>query len=198
MSVALIDTGCANIFSVQAALDRLGVAHSLAAMPSDADKSERLILPGVGAAGPAMARLKVSGWADALQTESRPLMGICLGMQLLFERSEEGDVETLGLVPGEVKAMKAPSDGVLPHMGWNQLAIEREDALLCGIEPGAYVYFVHGYAAPVAEQTLASSDYGAPFSATVRTRNVMGCQFHPERSAAIGAQILKNFLELAA
>ncbi|WP_421791833.1 imidazole glycerol phosphate synthase subunit HisH [Hyphobacterium sp.] len=198
MTVALIDTGCANIFSVQAALDRMGVGHTLAAMPGEADKSERLILPGVGAAGPAMARLNASGWADALHTETRPLMGICLGMQLLFERSAEGDVETLGLIPGEVKVMQAPSDGVLPHMGWNQLAIDREDPLLSGIEPGAYVYFVHGYAAPVGEHTLASCDYGGNFSATIRSGNVMGCQFHPERSAVPGAQILKNFLELTA
>lgn len=198
MSVSLIDTGCANIFSVQAALDRLGVAHSLAATPEDAYKSDRLILPGVGSAAPAMSRLRDSGWADALRSGKRPLMGICLGLQLLFEHSSEGDVETLGLIPGNVRAMIAPSDGVLPHMGWNRIVIEQHDPLLAGIPSGTHVYFVHGFCAPMSEATLASSTHGTSFPAVVRSGPVMGCQFHPERSARFGLQILKNFLEVRA
>lgn len=197
MSIAVIDTGCANIFSVEAALSRLGAKFVLAQKPDEADSAARLILPGVGAAGPAMDRLRDSGWADALRREKRPVLGICLGMQLLFERSAEGDVSALGVLPGEVTEMRAPASGVLPHMGWNTLSLSSgDDALTAGIADGSHVYFVHGYAAPVGETTRAVTEYGAPFSAVVRRGNFMGCQFHPERSGATGRQILRNFSEL--
>ncbi|MEN0652052.1 MULTISPECIES: imidazole glycerol phosphate synthase subunit HisH [Hyphobacterium] len=197
MSVALIDTGCSNLFSVQAALDRLGAAHALARTPDEAFKADRLILPGVGAAGPAMDRLSASGWDDALRTESRPLLGICLGMQLLFERSEEGDVETLGLIPGTVRRLPRPDGGVWPHMGWSRLRIERSSPLTRAMADGAYAYFVHGFAAGLGAATLASAGHGLRFSAIVQQGNVFGCQFHPERSAAIGSTILRNFIELS-
>lgn len=198
MTLAIIDTGCANIFSVEAALDRLGVRHLVAKRPVDAVGCDRLILPGVGAAGPAMMRLATSGWAATLKSESRPVLGICLGMQLLFERSAEGNVEGLGLIPGNVDAMTAPLDGVLPHMGWNRLELPKTaNELLQGIAQGEQVYFVHSYAAPVGSNTIARTDYGAPFSAAVRKANVMGCQFHPERSGKAGARILRNFMEVS-
>jgi glutamine amidotransferase len=199
VSLAIIDTGCANIFSVESALSRLGVDYVLAGSPEAAGAAERLILPGVGAAGPAMARLNLSGWASSLKTESRPVLGICLGLQLLFERSAEGGVETLGIVPGDVEAMTAPRGGVLPHMGWNKLSLERaDDPLVADVPDGSHVYFVHGFAAPVGSATLAATDYGSSFSAMIRHGNFMGCQFHPERSGAVGSRILRNFAELDA
>lgn len=197
MSVALIDTGCSNLFSVQAALDRLGATHSLARTPDEAGQADRLILPGVGAAGPAMARLDASGWAEALRRETRPLLGICLGMQLLFERSEEGGVETLGLIPGEVRRLPRPDGGVWPHMGWSRLTLERASPLTANLDGGAYAYFVHGFAADPGEATIASAEHGRSFSAVVQRENVFGCQFHPERSAEIGSTILRNFIELS-
>ena len=197
MSVALIDTGCSNLFSVQAALDRLGATHSLARTPAEADRADRLILPGVGAAGPAMARLDVSGWAKALRRETRPVLGICLGMQLLFERSEEGGVQTLGLIPGEVRRLPRPDGGVWPHMGWSRLTLERASPLTANLDEGAYAYFVHGYAADPGEATIASAEHGRSFSAMVQRGAVFGCQFHPERSADVGSTILRNYIELS-
>ncbi|WP_421786413.1 imidazole glycerol phosphate synthase subunit HisH [Hyphobacterium sp.] len=198
MTVALIDTGCANIFSVEAALNRIGADFDLVESPEDAENAERLILPGVGAAGPAMVRLTAAGWTMALRDEKRPVLGICLGMQLLFGRSAEGGVETVGVIEGEIAAMMPPRLGVLPHMGWNTLQLQAEDPLISGIADNSHVYFVHGYAAPVGTVTLATTDYGAPFSAIVRQGNFMGCQFHPERSGAVGRRILQNFVELPA
>ncbi|MBI1236049.1 MAG: imidazole glycerol phosphate synthase subunit HisH [Alphaproteobacteria bacterium] len=199
MTVAIIHTGCANIFSVETALDRLGVPHILAEQPAEASGADRLILPGVGAARPAMEKLQSAGWDAALVAETRPLLGICLGMQLLFETSEEGGVECLGLLPGHVMAMAAFDGGRLPHMGWNRLHFEiADDPMLAGIDEGDHVYFVHGYAVPVTNHTVASSAHDMRFSAMVRRGSVMGCQFHPERSGKTGARILNNFLEFGA
>ena len=197
MVVALIDTGCSNLFSVQAALDRLGARHVLAKTPGEGAEADRLILPGVGAAGPAMERLRASGWADALQTEKRPLLGICLGMQLLFDRSEEGDVATLGLIPGAVRRLPRPEGGVWPHMGWSRLKLERKSPLTANLGEGAYAYFVHGYAADPGAATIASAEHGRTFSAIVQHENVFGCQFHPERSVVAGSTILCNYIELS-
>ena len=197
MTVALINTGCANIYSVQAALDRLGADHILAATPPEAVIADRLILPGVGSALPAMTQLRASGWAEALQREARPVLGICLGMQLLFERSNEGGVDGLGLIPGCVAALSPFEGGVLPHMGWNTLEVRSPvDPLLAGLGADDRAYFVHSFAAPVSDVTIASTFYGVRFSAAVRRENIMGSQFHPERSGSVGARILKNFLEM--
>tara|TARA_R110002072_G_scaffold30457_6_gene95138 strand:+ start:961 stop:1578 length:618 start_codon:yes stop_codon:yes gene_type:complete len=198
MTLAIIETGCANIVSVQAALDRLGARQTLVRDPDEARDAARLILPGVGSAGAAMGVLTARGWADALHQEERPLLGICLGMQVLFEQSGEGDVACLGLLPGKVEKLSRPDGGVWPHMGWNQLDFEPgREPLLAGIDPGAYVYFVHGYAAPVCGSTVATCDYGQAFSAMVRRGAVMGCQFHPERSSNIGSRILHNFMSMS-
>jgi glutamine amidotransferase len=192
----IIDSGGANLASLQFALERLG-AHAV--VSSDARTiaaSPRVLLPGVGSAADAMLRLRRSGLAELLPTLRQPVLGICLGMQLLFERSAEGPTECLGVLPGTVRLLEAAPGRPVPHMGWNQLTDCREDPLLDGIEPGEYFYFVHSYAVPTSEVTLAGVHYGEPVSATVRGGIFWGTQFHPERSAAAGARLLGNFLRL--
>ncbi len=196
--VLLVDCGGANIGSVLYALERLGARAKLSADPAEIRVAERVILPGVGAAGPAMASLRERGLVEAVRGLSQPLLGICLGMQLLFDSSEEGDAECLGLIPGRVRAL-SPAPGIrVPHMGWNSLDKSGDDALLDGIADGAQAYFVHGYAAPVGDCTLATSTHGEAFAAVVRRGNFHGAQFHPERSADVGARLLANFLALPA
>lgn len=195
MRLAVIDSGVANIGSVCYALERLGVQATLVRDAAELNRAERALLPGVGSARAAMARLRALDMVDAIRAFPRPLFGICLGMQLLFQRSAEGGVEGLGLIPAEVEKLNESPGVRVPHMGWNRLRLERESALLANIAEGAQAYFVHSYAAPVGEYTLASSVQGAAFSALVRRGNVAGAQFHPERSAAVGAQLLRNFLE---
>jgi imidazole glycerol-phosphate synthase subunit HisH len=194
MRIGLIDTGCANLASVRFALERAGLDHVAATKPSELDDCDRLILPGVGSAAPAMARLNDLGWTELLRGDDRPLLGICLGMQLLFERSEEGGVSALGLIEGEIIRLPQTGELVWPHMGWNELeALDPDEVLLTGIAPGSHAYFVHGYYAPPGPATRAICQYGAPVSALVRSGHVVGCQFHPERSGAAGARILTNF-----
>lgn len=194
MRIGVIDTGCANLASVRFALERAGLDHVAAATPSELGDCGRLILPGVGSAAPAMARLKDRGWAELLRGDDRPVLGICLGMQLLFERSAEGDVDGLGLIAGEIIRLPRAEGLVWPHMGWNELeALDPEEALLAGVAPGSHAYFVHGYYAPPGPATRAICQYGSPVSAVVRKGHVAGCQFHPERSGAAGARILMNF-----
>lgn len=197
MTVGLIDTGCANLASVRFALERAGIDYRVAVTPGQAGACGRLILPGVGAAAPAMNQLEASGWAAALRRDERPLLGICLGMQLLFEYSEESKVSCLGLIPGQVERLPASEGLVWPHMGWNSLDIvESENVLLSGVETGAYMYFVHGFYVPTSTFTLARAEYGVDITAIVKSRHVYGCQFHPERSGEAGARILTNFAEL--
>ncbi len=195
LRVAIIDAGGANLGSVRYALERFDVTPSIARDPDGLRDVDRVILPGVGAAPPAMALLRDRGFDSALRTLQIPLLGICLGMQLLFESSEEGDVECLGLLPGHVRRMQ-PAAGVrVPHMGWNTLGELSESAmLLTGISEGDHAYFVHGYAAPVTEDCIASCHHGERFAAIVQRGMVHGAQFHPERSAAAGARLLANFL----
>jgi glutamine amidotransferase len=192
----LVDSGGANLGSVRYALARLGVEAPLARDPRTLASATHVILPGVGAAAPAMARLRELGLVETLRSLDRPLLGVCLGMQLLFERSEEGDVECLGLIPGRVQAMR-PAPGVrIPHMGWNRIEPVADSPLLAGLPESAYAYFVHGFAAPIGPCTVAACEHGVRFSAMVRRGQLHGAQFHPERSAAVGAIILRNFLEL--
>ena len=145
-----------------------------------------------------MARLRELGLVETLRGLRQPLLGICLGMQLLYEASEEGDVECLGLLPGRVARMTAAPGLRFPHMGWNRLRRERDSALLDGIDDGDWSYFVHGYAAPVGDATLASCEYGTRFTAVAGNGRCWGAQFHPERSAAAGQRLLANFLSLEA
>lgn len=197
--VVIVDTGCANLASVGFAFDRLGASYDIS---RDADviySASRVLIPGVGAAPYAMNILRQAQLVPVLQNLTQPAMGICLGMQLIFDRSVEGgsDVPCLGMVDGAIEALDT-GDLPSPHMGWNQLGDLADDPILSGINAGDYAYFVHSYAAPVGDHTLATSQYGQKFSAIVRQGNVYGCQFHPERSSAVGSQILKNFLELSA
>jgi glutamine amidotransferase len=194
VNVVLVDSGGANIGSVRYALERLGVQATMSADAAVITAADRVILPGVGAAAPAMARLRELALVDTLRRLTQPLLGICLGMQLLFDGSEEGDVACLGLLPGRVRRMPEAPGVRVPHMGWNRLHPTRASSLLAGIGDGAQAYFVHSYAAPVTADCLASCRHGEDFAAVVQRGNVAGAQFHPERSAAVGAALLGNFL----
>ncbi|WP_147652075.1 imidazole glycerol phosphate synthase subunit HisH [Vulcaniibacterium gelatinicum] len=197
-TVALIDAGGANLGSVRYALERLGVVPRIVRDADELGLPARVILPGVGAAPQAMRLLRERGLDVALRALEVPLLGICLGMQLLFERSEEGEVECLGLLPGKVRRL-APQPGLrVPHMGWNRLRPLRVDPLLDGIPADAHAYFVHGYAVPVTGDCLAASEHGTAFAAMVRRGRLCGAQFHPERSSDVGARLLRNFLALEA
>lgn len=192
----IIDSGGANLASLQFALARLGVRATVTSDVRAIAAAPRVLLPGVGAAGDAMRRLRRSGVAELLPTLRQPVLGICLGMQLLFERSAEGMTDCLAILPGTVRRMEPARGRPVPHMGWNQLSGSRQDPLLAGIEPGDYFYFVHSYAAPASEVTVAHVHYGEAVAAVVRRDNFWGTQFHPERSASAGARLLGNFLKL--
>ncbi|MCE7950907.1 MAG: imidazole glycerol phosphate synthase subunit HisH [Xanthomonadales bacterium PRO7] len=193
--VVLVDAGGANIGSMRHALRRLGADASLASDAEEIRAATHVILPGVGAAAPGMRRLRESGLIGVVRGLTQPVLGVCLGMQLLFEYSEEGDTKCLDVLPGRLCRFDDTAVRV-PHMGWNALRMERSSSLFSGIPAGAYAYFVHSYAAPVGACTLASCDYGGAFSAAVRRENFNGVQFHPERSADVGARLLANFLAL--
>ncbi|KGI77957.1 imidazole glycerol phosphate synthase subunit HisH [Oleiagrimonas soli] len=194
--VVLIDAGGTNIGSVRYALQRLGVDAAMSDDPARIRAASHVILPGVGAAGPGMARLRANGLDRLIRELEQPVLGVCLGMQLLFAHSEEGDTACLGVVPGEVRHFPRETGLRVPHMGWNRLCIERDDPLLRGVNDGDFAYFVHSYAAAPGPHVLASSEHGAPFAAVVRKDNFCGMQFHPERSANVGARLLENFLSL--
>lgn len=196
MSVVLVDAGGTNIGSVRYALQRLGVDAALTADAAAIRAADKVILPGVGAARPGMARLQQLGLTDLLRTLTQPVLGVCLGMQLLCAQSEEGDTECLGVIRVPVRRFAGDPNRRVPHMGWNHLSVRRPHPLLAGLRADEQAYFVHSYAVPVGEWTLASSDYGQPFSAVIAQDNYYGMQFHPERSAAVGAKLLQNFLEL--
>ncbi|CAN5194458.1 imidazole glycerol phosphate synthase subunit HisH [soil metagenome] len=199
MSVAIIGYGAGNTASVQFALERLGCEAVITADPAVVAAADRVILPGVGAAGYAMERLALLGLIEPLRAFQRPLLGVCLGQQLLFERSEEGGgVNLLGFIPGVVTRFDIDPQLPVPHMGWTRLKTVKPDPLIEGVADGAYAYFVHSFVCPDGEATLARADYGAVVPAVVRKGNRWGCQFHPERSAEAGSRILKNFLELPA
>lgn len=199
-NVTLIGYGSGNVASVRFALERLGARVRVTSDPADLVDAERVILPGVGAAGYAMQRLNALGLSQALRQFERPLMGVCLGQQLLFEASDEdGDIEMLGLIPGRVTAIEPRPSLPSPHMGWSRLTKRRDDPLLEGVKDGDWAYFVHGFVCPDGEATIAAADYGGlTVPGVVNIGNRWGCQFHPERSSAAGARILKNFLEIPA
>jgi len=196
MRLAIIDNGGANIASVRYAIERLGVNAELTTDPDQVRAATHVILPGVGTAADCMSRLERSKLIETIKSIKQPLLGICVGMQLLFDSSEEGDVKCLGLLPGRVQRFPNRAGLPVPHMGWNQLNVKRQTLLTQGLHPNDYVYFVHSFAAPIGDMTLASTDYGAPFSAAVQKDNIYGVQFHPERSARVGAIILRNFLSI--
>jgi imidazole glycerol-phosphate synthase subunit HisH len=194
--VVIVANGGANIASLQFALQRLDAASSVSADPDEIRAASHVILPGVGAAADAMSRLRQSGLHAVIPALQQPVLGICLGMQLLFEASDEGDARCLGIIPGRASRFPPASERPVPHMGWNTLEIRRPSALVTGLGDGDYAYFVHSYALNVGAATVASTVYGTPFSACVQWRNFYGAQFHPERSAAAGARLLGNFLAI--
>lgn len=196
MGVVLVDAGGTNIGSVRYALQRLGVDAALTADPAAIRAADKVILPGVGAAGPGMARLQELGLVELMRSLTQPVLGVCLGMQLLCEHSEEGDTACLGMIPATVRRFAEQPGLRVPHMGWNRLQRRREHALLNGLADGDWAYFVHSYAVPTSDDTLATTEYGGEFASVIARGNFHGMQFHPERSAKVGARLLKNFLEL--
>jgi len=198
--IVIIDTGCANLSSVRFAIERLGYDVIVSKDPEILQKADKLFLPGVGTAKEAMNNLINRDLVEQIKKLTKPVLGICLGMQMLAEASEEGFdgetiINTLALVDGNVEKMDvAPLRS--PHMGWNQITPKLDEPLFKDIPAGSYFYFVHSYALPVNENTIASCEYGSPFTAAVNKGNFYGVQFHPERSGKAGAQLIKNFLEL--
>jgi glutamine amidotransferase len=198
--VVIIANGGANIASLQFALERLDAPSTLSADPDKVRSASHVILPGVGAAADAMQRLRQLQLHTLLPELRQPVLGICLGMQLLFEASNEGEreggVQCLGIIPGRATRFTPAAGRPVPHMGWNTLQLQRSSALLDGFSTDSYAYFVHSYALALSDATIASCSYGDRFSACVQWRNFYGAQFHPERSAQVGATLLKNFLAL--
>lgn len=196
MKVVILDTGCANLFSVTAAVRRLGYQPVVSRDTDIVLHADKLFLPGVGTARAAMDQLRERGLIDLVKACTQPVLGICLGMQLLGSQSDEsGGIPTLGIIDAPVSKMT--DFGLpLPHMGWNQVHPHHDNRLFRGIDDGSYFYFVHSYAMPLCTATIAQTHYGEPFTAAVERDNFFGVQFHPERSGAAGAQLLKNFLEM--
>lgn len=194
--VVIVASGGANIASLQFALERLSVPSRVSADFELIRAASHVILPGVGAAADAMTRLRKDNLDELLPTLRQPVLGICLGMQLLFEASDEGQTACLGIIPGRAERFAEAPGRPVPHIGWNTLDFERPSALLDGLAAHDYAYFVHSYAVPVTAATVASTRYGQAFTACVEWRNFFGAQFHPERSAAVGARLLQNFLAI--
>jgi len=194
VTIAVIDSGGANLGSVIQALNRLGADGVLTRDAATIRRASRVILPGVGAAAWSMNALAAHGLVDVIRGLSQPVLGICLGLQLLFESSEEGDTPCLGILPGRVRKLETGPGLRLPHMGWNRLEWRIDDPLAAGLDGEAWFYFVHGFAAP-SEEAVATSRHGREFAAVVRCGNFAACQFHPEKSAAAGSRLLNNFLD---
>ena len=210
----IVDTGCANLSSVKFAIERLGFEVTITDDINLIKNAGKVILPGVGTARHAMANIKAKGLVETLQSLTQPVLGFCLGMQLMAESSTEGEksstegeksstegkqpstkVPCLAMIPTEVSPLDA-KENHLPHMGWNTLTSVSDHPVFTGINIGDYFYFVHSFAAPISEYTIASCDYGTQFSAAIAKDNFIGCQFHPERSGALGSKIIQNFLEM--
>lgn len=201
--IAIVDYGVGNLYSLEQSFRAIDARVTVTADPDMLQKADRILLPGVGAFGDAAEKLRSSGMAEAVLQQAvagKPLLGICLGMQLLFDRGlEYGDHPGLGLIHGEVRPISEviPKQLKIPHMGWNALDFTRESKLFSRIKNGDYVYFVHSfYAADCAKDTTATAEYGAALTAAVERENVFGCQFHPEKSGAVGLEILKAFCEM--
>ena len=207
----IVDTGCANLSSVKFAIERLGFSVKITDDIEQIKAADKVIFPGVGSAKHAMKNIIEKNLVTSLQNLTQPVLGFCLGMQLMTESSTEGIASTeglsstegskedvidcLGMIPTKVTPLNAQGNR-LPHMGWNTLTTVANHPILKGISVDDYFYFVHSFAAPISEYTLASCEYGSKFSAIIGKDNFIGCQFHPERSGPLGSKIIKNFLEL--
>ena len=194
MTDLVVIDGCgANLTSLQNALDRLGANAVVSQDHAQIESAKRVILPGVGAAGTAMARLQEKGLASLVPRLKQPVLGICVGMQVLFESSEEDDAICLGVIQGRLEKIPGSSDKPVPHMGWN--TVDSTHDLFAEIPTNTHFYFVHSYAARCVESTVASTNYGIDITAAAQRENFLGVQFHPERSGIWGAKLLANFLE---
>jgi len=193
--IGIIKYQAGNLTSVSNALKRLEADHFISDDPEELEKADGIIFPGVGHAGAAMDDLRSRDLDVWLKNTKKPVLGICLGMQLLYESSEEGESITLGLIPGRLKKFDS-SKAKVPHMGWNQFDVKTEHPLISGIDDQKFLYYVHGYYAPANDHTLASCNYITDFAAVVAKDNFMGVQFHPEKSGSVGSMLLQNFLDL--
>ena len=195
--IAIIGSCGANISSIQFAIQRLGKSSCVTTDATVIQSASHVILPGVGTAKHAMAQLQKHQLLEVIRLLTKPVLGICLGMQLMYEFSEEGNVNCLNLFPGQVCHLQKIADLTLPHMGWNQLNLHTNtSSLMTEIPHKSYVYFVHSYAAPVNDKTIAVTQHGEHFSSIAQNNNFYGMQFHPERSGKVGEKLLQNFLEL--
>ena len=199
--IAIVDYGVGNLFSLRSSFAAIGQKAIVSGDPEQIAAADKIILPGVGAFGEAAGKLRDSGLDQVLIEEARkgkPLMGICLGMQLLLEKSYEfGEYEGLGLIPGEIRPIRdvIPSELKIPHIGWNPLRFKKPSPLFGRIREGDCVYFVHSYYAADCDAVIAAAEYGAELTAAVQKENVFGCQFHPEKSGPVGLNILRAFCE---
>ena len=202
--IAIVDYGVGNLFSLASSFEAIGADVTVVSNPAELADYDKIILPGVGAFGDAAKKLRDTGMADAVLQEvakGKPLLGICLGMQLLFEKSYEyGEHDGLGLIPGQIRPIAdvIPADLKIPHIGWNALQLTKPDCpIFKYLKQGDHVYFVHSfYGANCEENVIAKAEYGAPLTAAVAKGNVYGCQFHPEKSGNVGLSILKAFCEV--
>ncbi|GJQ64083.1 MAG: imidazole glycerol phosphate synthase subunit HisH [Melioribacteraceae bacterium] len=193
--IGIIDYGAGNTTSVKNALSELGVKFSLTSDSEELDKCDKIIFPGVGEASSAMKRLKINSLDDYLGKSDKPVLGICLGMQLLFDRSEENNTQCLGVIAGKVTRFNSENMKV-PHMGWSKVKFEKETSLFDGIKTGEYFYFANSYYAPVNDFSIAATNYNGLFSSAVNKGNFWGVQFHPEKSGKAGLKLLENFIKL--
>ncbi len=195
----IVDTGCANLSSVKFAIERIGFTATITDDIEQIKAADKVIFPGVGSAKHAMANINDKNLVETLQNLTQPVLGFCLGMQLMCSSSVESNdgetVKCLNIIPINITPLKSEGNR-LPHMGWNTLTSVANHPVFKGINIGDYFYFVHSFAAPVCEYTVATCNYGSEFSAVIAKDNFIGCQFHPERSSELGSKIIKNFLEL--
>lgn len=196
-AVAIIDSGGANIASLSGALERLGARHVLTTDPDEIRAASHVILPGVGTAADAMRKLERRGLDELIPSLTQPVLGICLGVQLFAERSEEDGAQCLGILPCTVRKLAGSPSLPVPNTGWCPVTTSRMHSIMDGIAQGSHFYFVHSYALPVADYSVAEARHATPLTAVAARGNFVGAQFHPERSSTAGARFLRNFLALA-
>ena len=194
--IGIVNYGAGNIFSITAALNRVGIDYGMINTPEDFDRFDKIIIPGVGHAGAAMQKLADSGLVETIKSLTKPVLGICVGMQLLTDYSEEGDANLLGIMPLKTLHFDKRIQEKVPHMGWNSIEFEKSCPLFRDIPYNSYFYFVHSYFIEhELTYTIATCDYGLPFSAAISRDNFWAVQFHPEKSGKVGEQLLRNFNE---